>query len=214
MSFATDIRDELLELRMWDVNSNLKQEEQIARLSIREAFIKSGFMTDPNIEYHLEVWFKTKKKAEEFTLLLSNFDIQLKVVKKGNGYIAYIKEGEAIVHFLALIGANNAVLRFEEIRVLKDARNNVNRLVNCETANLNKILDASNNQIKDITFLKQKNQFNLLPEELKEVAEIRLKNPDLSYEELGKLLSKPISKSGVSHRLRKIARIVEDLKNE
>lgn len=212
MSFATDVRDELLELKMWDSNSSLNQDEQIARLSIRETFIKSGFITDPNKEYHLEVLFKLKKKAEEFRILLENFNIKSKIIKKGSGYITYIKDGEDIVNFLALIGANNAVLRFEEARVLKDARNNVNRIVNCETANLNKTLDASNNQIKNIKFLKQQNKFNSLPEELKEIALIRLKNPDISYEEIGKMLKKPISKSGVSHRLKKINQIAEELK--
>ena len=87
MSFSTDVRDELMTLKMWDVNSSLKQEEQIARLSIREAFIKSGSITDPNKEYHLEVLFKTKKKAEEFRTLLENFEIQGKVIKKGSGFI-------------------------------------------------------------------------------------------------------------------------------
>lgn len=214
MSFSTDVRDELMSLKMWDVNSNLKQEEQIARLQLREAFIKSGSITDPNKEYHLEVLFKTKKKAVELQNLLLNFEIQSRVIKKGNGYITYIKNSEDIVSFLALIGANRGVLRFEEIRVLKDARNNVNRIVNCETANLNKTLGASENQIKAIQRLKKSHKFNYLPEELKEVAEIRLKNPDLSYEDIGKLLKNPISKSGVSHRLNKIIRMEKEQKDE
>lgn len=214
MSFATDVRDELLNLKMWDVNSQMKQEEQIAKLSIREEFIKSGFMSDPIKDYHLEVLLKTKKKAEEFRTLLQYFNIQAKITKKGNGYITYIKDGEAIAEFLALIGANNAVLRFEEIRVLKDARNNVNRIVNCETANLNKTLEAAKIQIDNIKYLKQHKKFDTLPETLKEVAEIRLKNPDLSYEEIGNKLKKPMSKSCVSHRLNKLNTIVEELKNE
>ena len=214
MSFSTDVRDELMSLKMWDVNSNLKQEEQIARLQLREAFIKSGSITDPNKEYHLEVLFKTKKKAVELQNLLLNFEIQSRVIKKGNGYITYIKNSEDIVSLLALIGANRGVLRFEEIRVLKDARNNVNRIVNCETANLNKTLGASENQIKAIKRLKKSHKFNYLPEELKEVAEIRLKNPDLSYEDIGKLLKNPISKSGVSHRLNKIIRMEKEQKDE
>ena len=214
MSFSTDVRDELMSLKMWDVNSNLNQEEQIARLQLREAFIKSGSITDPNKEYHLEVLFKTKKKAVELQNLLLNFEIQSRVIKKGNGYITYIKNSEDIVSFLALIGANRGVLRFEEIRVLKDARNNVNRIVNCETANLNKTLGASENQIKAIKRLKKSHKFNYLPEELKEVAEIRLKNPDLSYEDIGKLLKNPISKSGVSHRLNKIIRMEKEQKDE
>lgn len=214
MSFASDVKEELLGLKMWDVNSSMKQEEQIVRLSIREAFIKSGFINDPNSKYHLEILFRTKIKAEELKTILENFNISSGTTKKGSGYITYIKEGEDIANFLALIGANNAVLRFEEIRVLKDARNNVNRIVNCETANLNKTLEASRNQIESIKYLKKYKKFNILPESLKEIAEIRLKNPDLSYEEIGKLLQEPLSKSGVSHRLSKICRIVEELKNE
>lgn len=214
MSFATDVRDELLSLKMWDVNSNLKQEEQIARLQIREAFIKSGSIADPKKEYHLEILFKTKKNATEFANLLENFEINSKVIKKGKGYITYIKDSEDIVNFLALIGANNGVLRFEEARVLKEARNNVNRIVNCETANLNKTLSAANNQINAIKELKRRHKFNLLTNELKEIAELRLKNPDLSYDEIGKLLEKPLSKSGVSHRLNKIIKISEEPKND
>lgn len=214
MSFATDVRDELLGLKMWDVNSSLKQEEQIARLQIREAFIKSGSITDPKKEYHLEILFKTKKNATEFATLLENFEINSKVTKKGKGYITYIKDSEDIVNFLALIGTNNGVLRFEEARVLKEARNNVNRIVNCETANLNKTLSAANNQINAIKELKRRHKFNLLTNELKEIAELRLKNPDLSYDEIGKLLEKPLSKSGVSHRLNKIIKISEEPKND
>ncbi len=214
MSFATDVKDELLELKMWDANSSLPQEEQIAKLLIREEFIKSGFMSDPNKEYHLEVLFKTKKKADEYNVLLKKFNIQGKITKKGNGYITYIKDGEAIAEFLAFIGANNAVLRFEEIRVLKDARNNVNRIVNCETANLNKTLETAKLQIDNIKYLKEHKKFDTLSDNLKEVATLRIKNPDLSYEEIGKMLKEPMSKSCVSHRLNKINRIVEELKKE
>lgn len=214
MSFASDVKDELLELKMWDVNSSMKQEEQIARLSIRENFIQSGFINNPKKDYHLEVLFKTEKRAEKFKILLGNFYIDSKITKKGTGYIVYMKDGEEISKFLALIGANNAVLRFEEVRVMKDASNNVNRLVNCETANLNKILDAANIQIENIKYLKRHKRYNQLPENLREIAEIRINNPDLSYEEIGKLLKNPISKSGVSHRLRKINLIVEELRTE
>lgn len=211
MSFSTDVRDELISLKMWEIGSSLKQEEQIARLQLREAFIKSGSIADPKKEYHLEILFKSKKKAEEFNNILENFEISAKIVKKGNGYITYMKDSEDIVNFLALIGANNGVLRFEEIRVLKEARNNVNRIVNCETANLNKTLGAAEHQIKAIKMLKQKHKFNSLPEELKEIAEIRIANPDLSYEEMGKMLKPNLTKSGVSHRLNKIIKITENL---
>lgn len=214
MSFSSDLRNELLELKMWDNNSSIKQDEQLARLCVREAFIKSGFINDPKKEYHLEILFKTKKKAEEMKKLLEQCNINnVGITKKGTGTIVYIKDGESISSFLALIGANNAVLRFEETRVMKEARNNINRIVNCETANLNKTIDAATEQIKNIKHLKQKHKFNTLPENLKEIANLRINNPDASYEELGKMLAKPISKSGVSHRLNKINEIAKEINN-
>lgn len=214
MSFSSDLRDELLNLKMWDNNSSLEQDEQLSRLYIREAFIKSGFINNPNKEYHLEISCKTKKKAEQIMKILENCNIEAKVAIKGKGYITYIKDGEQISSFLALIGANSAMLRFEEIRVMKEARNSINRLVNCETANLNKTIEASVKQIEAIKLIKQKHKFYSMPENLKEIAELRIKNPDASYEELGKMLIKPIGKSGVSHRLNKISEIAEELKEE
>ena len=210
MSFSLSVREELLELKMWDNNSSLKQDEQLARLLIRESFIKKGFVNDPNKEYHLEILFKSKKKADELKEIIANFGIDIKSTKKGTDYMLYLKEGEEISSFLALMGAAKAVIKFEEIRVIKDTRNNINRLVNCETANLNKTINASVKQIEDIKKLKKNKKFESLPENLKEVANLRLENPDSTYEELGKMLSKPIGKSGVSHRLEKISKIAKE----
>ena len=212
MSFSTDVKDELMTLKMWDVNSSLKQEEQIARLQLRETFIKCGSMADPKKEYHLEVLFKTKKRATEFVILLENFNIPAKIIKKGNGYITYIKDSENIVNFLALIGANNAVLRFEETRVLKDARNSVNRLVNCETANLSKTANAAVRQVENIKLIQNKIGISSLPENLQEIALLRVEHEEMSLKELGEMLNPPISKSGVNHRLKKIEQIANDLK--
>lgn len=184
MSFSSEVREELLELKMWDNNSNLEQDEQLARLLIREAFIKKGFINDPNKEYHLEILFKSKRKADEAKEIISNFGIDIKSTKKGSDYMLYLKDGEEISSFLALIGATKAVLKFEEIRVIKDTRNNINRLVNCETANLNKTVNAAVKQIEDIKKLKQNKKFDKLPDNLKEVAKLRLENPDSTYEEL------------------------------
>ena len=184
MSFSSEVREELLELKMWDNNSNLEQDEQLARLLIREAFIKKGFINDPNKEYHLEILFKSKRKADEAKEIISNFGIDIKSTKKGSDYMLYLKDGEEISSFLALIGATKAVLKFEEIRVIKDTRNNINRLVNCETANLNKTVNAAVKQIEDINKLKQNKKFDKLPDNLKEVAKLRLENPDATYEEL------------------------------
>lgn len=213
MSFSTELREELIELKMWDV-SKLNQDEQIARLLIREAFIKKGFISDPNKDYHLEILFKTKKKAEKLQKIINSFGINIKVINKNKSYMLYLKEGEEISSFLALIGASKAVIKFEEIRVLKETRNNINRIVNCETANLNKTINAAVNQIEDINWLKKSKKFNELNEQLQEIAKLRIDNPDSSYEELGEMLIKPIGKSGVSHRLNKISQIVKELKME
>lgn len=184
MSFSGEVREELLELKMWDNNSSLKQDEQLARLLIRESFIKKGFINDPNKEYHLEILFKSKKKADELKEIIANFGIDIKSTKKGIDHMLYLKEGEEISSFLALMGAAKAMLKFEEIRVIKDTRNNINRLVNCETANLNKTINAAVKQIEDIKKLKRNKKFESLPENLKEVAKVRLENPDSTYEEL------------------------------
>ena len=212
MSFASDIKDELLGLKMWDMNSSMKQDEQLARLCIREAFIKSGSMNDPNKKYHLEIMFKTKKKAEEMQTLLNNFNINAKIIKREKDYMLYLKDGEEISEFLALIGANSSVIKFEEVRVLKETRNDINRLVNCETANLNKTINAAVKQIEDIKLIKKKRKFSNLPENLQEIAELRIANPDVSLIELGKMLKEPIGKSGVNHRLKKLSAIAEDLR--
>ena len=212
MSFSAEVKDELLELKMWDINSTMKQDEQLARLYIREAFIKSGSINNPNKKYHLQIMFKSNKKAEEMKKLLSNFDINAKIIKKENEHMLYIKDGEEISNFLALIGANKSVLRFEEIRVIKETRNEINRIVNCETANLNKTINASVKQIEDINFIKKMKKFNSLPDSLKEIAEVRIENPDMPLAELGKQLSNPISKSGVNHRLKKISLYAEELR--
>lgn len=211
MSFASDLKEELLSLKMWDTNAQMKQDEQIARLCIREAFIKAGSMNDPNKKYHLQIMFKTKKKAEEMQKLLENFYIHPRIIKKENNYMLYLKDGEEISQFLALIGANNTVLKFEEVRVIKEKRNDINRLVNCETANLNKTINAAVKQIEDIKLIKAKGKFAALPENLQEIANLRIENPDLSLVELGKLLKEPIGKSGVNHRLKKISTIAKDL---
>ena len=210
MSFSSDLKKELLELKMWDIGSNLKQDEQLARLLVREAFIKNGFINDPNKDYHLEILFKTKEKAEKIKEIINSFGINIKLTTKNKSYMLYLKEGEEISSFLALMGANKAVIKFEEIRVLKETRNNINRLVNCETANLNKTINAAMSQIEDIKWLKDHKKFNLLDKDLQEIANLRVQNPDSSYEELGKMLLKPIGKSGVSHRLDKIRKIAKE----
>ena len=183
-----------------------------AKAIVRGSFMGAGSITNPKSKYHLEVVFQSEENAIKINQILNNFEINSKILKRAKNYIVYIKDGEEISKFLAFIGANNSVLKFEENRVIRDVRNNVNRIVNCETANLNKTIDAAVKQIEDIKLIKARNEFIKLPDGLKELANLRIENPDVSITELGKMLSKPLSKSGVNHRLLKLKEIANNLK--
>ncbi len=212
MSFSSDLKEELLNQKVWDNKSGMKQEEQIDRVCVRESFIKTGFINDPNKDYHLEILFKTVDKAEEIQKILKKYNINSKIITKNKGYMVYIKDGEEISKFLAFVGANTSVLKFEEIRVIKETKNNINRLVNCETANLNKTINAAVMQMEDIKLIRKCNKFDDLPKMLKEIIVLREENPELSLEQLGQILEIPIGKSGVNHRLKKIHEIAEELR--
>ena len=164
----------------------------------------SGSINNPENKYHLEMVVNEKRNLDYITKILEQLGIKSKNMVNENKYSIYIKEGEQISEFLALIGANKAVMKFEDIRIQKEMRGKVNRLVNCEAANLNKTINASIEQISAIRKLKQTGKFNKLNENLKEIANLRLENPDMSLIDLGKLLKKPIGKSGVNYRLKKI----------
>lgn len=143
---------------------------------------------------------------------MNDFNLNAKTIHRRNGYITYIKEAEKISDFLGIIGANRALLKFEDVRIVRDMRNSVNRLVNCENANLNKVIDASQRQLEAIKTIDAHQGISSLPEKLKVMAEFRLENPDLSLKELGEQIpGGPISKSGVNHRLRKLIEIAEKL---
>lgn len=214
MSFSAQVKEEIEKIKMWDNNATIKQEEQIKRLCIRQAFLECGFVNNPNKKYHLEMTFKDKKKAEEIKNLLIESNIKAKIITKGKNYVLYLKDGEEISNFLALIGANSAVIKFEETRVIKDTRNNINRLVNCENANMDKIINASITQINAIDYLASKDKIKCLPSNLIEIALLRKQHPDASLSELGQMLSNPIGKSGANHRLKKIIEIADNLKAE
>lgn len=184
-------------------NEKIENENLIKSL-VRGAFLGGGSINNPNNKYHLEIVFANKDNALLIKYLLDIFSIKTKELKRDKGYSLYIKEGEGISKFLAMIGASKAVLKYEEIRVLRDTRNNINRIVNCETANLNKTITASVKQIEDIKLIKKRNKFEKLPENLKDIANKRLENPDASLVELGNMLLEPVGKSGVNYRLKKI----------
>lgn len=179
---------------------------------IRGCFLGSGSINNPQNKYHIEIIFKEKEDAQTAIKILDKYDIHFRLLEKVNTTSIYSKDGEEISKFLAFIGANSAVLKFEDIRVYRDMRNNVNRLVNCETANLSKTVDAAVKQIEAIKLIKEKGKFNSLSENLKEIAELRIKYPESSLVELGEMTNPPIGKSGVNHRLKAIVRIAEELK--
>ncbi len=210
MSFTSVVRSEIEKQKVWDSKSTLKQEEQLARVCVREAFLQYGALSDPNKEYHLEFTFKTKKKANEIKDILLSNGINAKEIKRRDKYIVYLKDGEDISNCLAFIGANSSVLRFEEIRVMREMRNQINRKVNCETANLTKTVNASYEQIQAINKVKKTKKWKELEEGVREIANLRLDNPEVSIETLGKMLNPPISKSGANHRLRKIMKIAKE----
>lgn len=197
-----------------EILSYFLKSEILEKAFIRGTFLGSGTINNPEKKYHLEIFLKNLETAKYIIEILRKYSIDFKILERSKKYAIYTKEGEEISKFLALMGASASVLKFEEIRVYRDIKNNINRKVNCETANLNKIVNSSVKQINDIKYIKERGKFNELSEQLKEIAIVRIENPDMSLEELGKLLKKPIGKSGVNHRLRKIQKIVEEVKEE
>ena len=183
------------------INTNA---DNLKRAYIRGAFLGSGSINEPKNKYHLEIILENVELANLCKEMLELYNIKVKILNKAKGVSLYIKDGEEISKFLALIGASSSVLKFEEIRVVREMKNNVNRLVNCETANLNKTISASVEQINIIKQLKKTGKFNSLPEDLKEIANLREENPEATLDELGNMLKKPIGKSSVSHRFKRL----------
>lgn len=188
-----------------NILDKIEEEEKtdLIRAFVRGVFLGSGSINNPENTYHLEISVTSNTKMQFLLNLLAKFDINL---KQSENYL-YIKDGEEISKFLAFIGANKSVLKFEEIRVQKHMNNKINRLVNCKTANLNKTINASVEQIDAINKLKDIGEFQKLDESLKEIADLRIQFPDISLVELGQKLKNPIGKSGVNYRLKKIIQI-------
>ena len=188
----------------------LLEQAENGKALIRGAFLGAGSINNPENLYHLEISFINQENMEFTKNIIENFSIKMKELVSKNKYSLYLKDGEEISNFLALIGANKAVMKFEDIRIQKEMRGKVNRIVNCETANLNKTINAAIEQISAIKKLQKTGEFNKLDENLKEIAKLRLENPDISLTELGKMLKNPIGKSGVNYRLKKIMEIADE----
>lgn len=184
------------------------------RAYIRGSFLGGGSISDPEKTYHLELVTHNIIHAEDLSQIINSFGLNTKIVPRKDNYIVYLKEGEQIVDLLNIIGAHSSLLKLENIRILKEVRNNVNRLVNCETANLSKTINAAVRQVKTIEYLDSVIGIDNLPNNLIEIAKLRLEYKDISLKELGSKLSKPIGKSGVNHRLRKLEEFAEVIKQE
>lgn len=193
------------------IEERANMETENLKSLIRGIFMGSGRVTDPEKTYHLELSVEGEKRAKQIQGILNKFGVKAKNHSMDDRYTIYIKDAEEISKFLAVIGANKAVLNFEEVRIQKEMNGKVNRLVNCKSANLNKTLNASITQIAAIEKLKRSNKLDLLEEELNQLALVRIKYPDVSLVELGKLLDKPIGKSAVNYRLKKIVEVANEI---
>ena len=182
------------------------------RAFLRGVFLANGSMSNPQKAYHLEIVCMTRGRAEQIKSLIDSFGLEAKIVIRKKTYVVYLKEGSQIVDLLNVMEAPVALMELENIRILKEMRNSVNRKVNCETANINKTVSAAVKQVEDIAYIRDTIGLQGLAEGLEEIATLRLQYPEATLKELGELLSEPVGKSGVNHRLRKLSAIAQDLR--
>lgn len=196
------------------ISSSLIKKRCDQKAYLRGAFLAGGSINNPEGTYHLEIVSNDAQHAKDLCQLINRFKLGAKISMRKHWYVVYLKESEHIVDFIGFIGAHNALLEFENVRVLKDVRNQVNRLVNCETANLDKIVDAAVRQLENIQFIAETRGLQSLPPTLRDMAELRLEYTDASLKELGEMLRPKVGKSGVNHRMRKIDEFAERIRNK
>lgn len=216
------VRDLLKDLQIIDeslhvirkISSSAFNSENEKRAYLRGSFLAGGSINNPETSsYHLEISNLYKEHNTSLSDLLNSFNLKSKTLERKHGYIVYIKEAEKITEFLSIIGAHNALFKFEDVRIVRDMRNSVNRLVNCETANLNKTIGAAFRQIENIKLIDQTVGLGELPDRLQEIASLRMEHQEVSLKELGELVtSGTISKSGVNHRLKKIDEFADKIR--
>jgi hypothetical protein len=213
---AVKIVDEQGRVRANPLSSQslLLQNPCCKRAFLRGAFLVAGSITDPQKAYHLEIAVLSSPFARKLQELMMFFEVDAKIVVRKKYQVVYIKEGSQIVDFLNVVEAHVALMDFENIRIVKEVRNAVNRQVNCETANIGKTVAAATKQVEDIRYIEHNMGLRKLAAGLREVAELRLEYPDSSLQELGKMLNPPIGKSGVNHRLRKLGKIADELREK
>lgn len=210
-------------IKMWDnigqrpavsdtVNGILLQQMCCRRAFLRGVFLAGGSISDPRKSYHFEVVCRMVEQAKQVRDVINSFGMEAKIVERKKHYVVYLKEGAQIVDILNIMEAHVALMNLENVRILKEMRNSVNRKVNCETANISKTVNAAVNQLRDIEYIRDNAGLDSLPDNLREMALLRLENPDVPLKELGTYLNPPVGKSGVNHRLRKISMIAEELR--
>lgn len=218
-----NVKDILQTLQIWDdqeglvtrIPQRIMNSQEGAMAYLRGAFLAGGSVNNPKTSrYHLEIYSTYQDHNTDLAQLMNRyFYLNAKTTKRRRGYIVYLKEAEKIGDFLHIIGALDAMLAFEDLRIMRDMRNSVNRLVNCDTANLKKTANAAAHQVKDIQLIKKKKGLDSLPDKLAQLARFRLSHPELSLKEIAEQLpGGPISKSGVNHRFKKLNAIASSLK--
>ncbi len=194
------------------VDGLVTQQPCCKRAFLRGAFLAAGSLSDPKKYYHMEFTCARAEQARQVQAVLSAFGLEARVVRRKRYHVAYLKEGDQIVDALNVMEAHNALMELENIRILKDMRNTVNRKVNCEAANIHKTVSAAVKQIEDIQYIKDTMGFGGLPDALAQMADARLEHPDATLQELGMLVRPQVGKSGVNHRLRKLGEIAAGLR--
>lgn len=213
---ATRLMDENLEIKenMSIVNNVIIMKDCCKRAFIRGAFLVAGSVSAPEKSYHLEFVCESEQKAIQLSEIIKTFQIDAKIVERKKHFVVYIKEGAGIVDLLNVMQAHISLMDLENVRILKEMRNSVNRKVNCETANLTKTVNAAVRQVEDIKFIDSTMGLCALPAVLEEVARVRLKHPDASLKELGTMMTPALGKSGVNHRLKRISEIASEMKEK
>ncbi|MCI9372426.1 MAG: DNA-binding protein WhiA [Lachnospiraceae bacterium] len=194
------------------VNALLIKNNCCVRAYLRGAFLCAGSMSDPEKSYHLEFVCTRPEQAGQLKRIIQEFQIEAKTIKRKKYYVVYLKEGSGIVDLLNVIGAHVSLMNLENLRIVKEMRNSINRRVNCEAANITKTVTAASRQIEDILLIKKRCGFENLPDNLRQMAEIRLEYPEAPLKELGEYLEPAVGKSGVNHRLRKLSEIAEHMR--
>ena len=190
------------------------QKDCCKKAFIRGIFLAAGSVNDPNKAYHFEIVVHNKDIAGIVRDIINSFSLDAKIVKRKKYYVVYLKEGSMIVDILNVMEAYVSLMDMENVRIIKDMRNDINRRVNCETANIQKTVNAARRQIEDIEYIEKTKGLKYLSDSLRMLAELRLEEPDANLAELGEMLNPPVSKSGVNHRLRKISSIANELRED